>query len=427
MRIKPLDELREVDEMAARFMPTGFSTMHVMTPESTAHSHQESIASADLVEAVPEETTRTFDRLRDVHTYGVLLYDLYSCVEQLQPFVLEHALRDRFVTFYDGYIPFRAKDGTPAPLKARSFDQVFEAVGKGKGSHAKTRWIDVNGAALNFRGYLPDLLKWARAARLLRGERNRYREAIWVEIRNHFAHPSGHTVSGPVESARSIRRLGETINHLWGAETVDGELYPTPVEREVLAIGWPRDGESIVTMYADQLPDAGGEDWEYVIIRAHRHDGGLSTFDTCFELTNLPAELLWGPGAREDAIQWLASAHPEPDFVDFLDRLFVIRVEHGRCEMPRRAQVAAALKEPEISGAWHLVRADMPMDALTHTRSLLLAETECSDSSVGCPSCAATTLTIGTLDDVLDYHRHRFGPVNPDAPRRVRTRTPWRT
>lgn len=172
MRIKSLDELREVDEMSARFTPTGFSTMHVMTPESAARSHQESIASADLVEAVPKDTTQTFDRLRDVHTYGVLVYDLYSCVEQLQPFVLEQALRDRFVTFYEGLIPFRAKDGTPADLKVSSFDQVFEAVGKWNGSHAKTRWIDVHGTALNFRGYLPDLLKWARAARLLRGERN---------------------------------------------------------------------------------------------------------------------------------------------------------------------------------------------------------------------------------------------------------------
>lgn len=426
MRVKSLEELREVDELSARFTPMGFSTAGVMTPEDAATSHQESIVSADLVEAVSESTTQTFDRLREVHTYGVLLYDLYSCVEQLQPFVLEQALRDRFVTFYDGLIPFSAKDGTPAPLNAGSFDQVFEAVGKWNGSHVKTRWIDINGTALNFRGYLTDLIKWARAARLLRGERNRYREAIWIEIRNHFAHPSGHSVSGPVESARSIRRLGETINHLWGSETVDGELYPTPVEREVLAIGWPRDGESIVTLYPDQLRlDPDREDWEYVIIRAHRHDGGLPTFDTCFELTNVPAELLWGPGAIEDAIEWFGSTNPAPDYVEFLDRLFAIRVEDGHCDMPRRVPVAAGLEEPERAGAWHLVRADMPMDALSHTRSILLAETECGDSPEGCPNCPATTLKIGALDEVLGYHRDRFGPVSPDVPKEVRTRTPW--
>lgn len=78
-----------------------------MTPEDAARSHQESIESADLVQAVSKNTTQTFDRLREVHTYGVLLYDLYSCVEQLQPFVLEQALRDRFVTFYEGVIPFQ--------------------------------------------------------------------------------------------------------------------------------------------------------------------------------------------------------------------------------------------------------------------------------------------------------------------------------
>ncbi len=426
MRIKSLDELREVDELSARFTPLGFSTTRVMTPESAAGSHQESIASADLVEAVADDTTRTFDRLREVHTYGVLLYDLYSCVEQLQPFVLEQALRDRFVTFYDGLIPFMAKDGTPTPLKAKTFDEVFEAVGKGNGSHAKTRSLEVHGNRVSFRGYLRDLIAWARAAGLLRGERNRYRERIWIEIRNHFAHPSGHSVSGPVESARAIRRLGEVINHLWGSETVDGELYPTPFERGILAIGWPMDGTSIMTLHADQLAgQPNKEDWQYVILRAYRDDGALPTFDTCFELTNLPAELLWGPGLHNDAVNWIERSNPEPDFVRFLDRLFAIRIEDEHCDLPRRVEVAAGLESADRSGIWHLVRADIPADALSHTRSVLLDETECASDPAGCSNCPATTLRVGPLDALLAYHHSRFGPVTTDVPRRVRTQTPW--
>lgn len=427
MRIKSLEELREVDEMSARFTPTGFSTAGVMRPEDAVRTHQESIASADLVEAVTESTTQAFARLRDVHAHGVLLYDLYSCVEQLQSFVLEQALRDRFITFYDGEVPFKAKDGSPAPLRAETFDDVFEAIGKPGGSHKKAKQLELNGTSLNFRGYLRDLIEWARAAGLLRGERNRYRESIWIEMRNHFAHPSGHTVVGPIESSQSIRRLSETINHLWGSETIGGDLYPAPIKREVLAIGWPKEGESIVTLYADQLyPKPDKADWEYIILRAHREDGGLPDFDSCFELTNAPAELLWGPGQIAAAIDWLQQSNPQPDYVDYLDRPFAIKIEGSRCGLPRRVAVAAGLTGAQRTGLWHLVRADASMDAFSHTRSLLSEATECSASPNGCPNCAATTLHVGSLEEVVGFHRDAVGSVTPETPRQLRTRVPWR-
>lgn len=426
MRIKSLGELRGVDELSARFTPWGLSTTRVMTPEAAARSHQESISSADLIADVPDDTARAFERLREIHSYGIFLYDLYSCVEQLQPFVLEHALSERFVTYYDGDIPFMAKDGAPTPLKVTNFDQVYDAVARGGGSHTKTRWLAVGQTKLNFRANLRDLITWSRLAGLLRGERNRFREHVWVEIRNHFAHPSGHNVSGPAHSARAICRLGETINHLWGSETPDGELYPSPYVRTVLAIGWTKDEAVIETLPAGQLAEQKEkEGWEYIILRGYRQDGELPNFDTRFEVTNLPAELLWGPGPLEEAVMWLEKSNPANDLVGFLDRSFAIRVDGKRCDRPRLVEVAAGLTGDERSGVWHLVKADFPGDAVGHTRSLLEDGTKCAAVPEGCPQCAATTLTRGTLEEILAYYVARFGELRPKVPPTVRTPGRW--
>jgi hypothetical protein len=89
---------------------------------------------------------------------------------------------------------------------------------------------------------LDSLLRWARREGLLRGQRNRAREVLFKRFRNYVAHPAGYQLVTPVDAARALRDLAEIINHLWGASTAGGRLYPAPIRRAILAIGWSTDG-----------------------------------------------------------------------------------------------------------------------------------------------------------------------------------------
>jgi hypothetical protein len=75
MQIVPLAALQEPDERVRRFTPLELSTGGMLSASDAADYQQRAIASIELVEAVPESTRSTFERLRTLHSYGVLCYE----------------------------------------------------------------------------------------------------------------------------------------------------------------------------------------------------------------------------------------------------------------------------------------------------------------------------------------------------------------
>src|SRR5205807_911593 len=113
---------------------------------------------------------------------------------------------------------------------------------------------------------LTDLLSWAREERLLHGQRNRWLENVFVDLRNEVAHPSDDHLVSPVESARAIRDLAEIINRLWGGLTPGGRLYPSAARREVMAVGWAADARSSILCRADQLGEPLDREIAYYLV-----------------------------------------------------------------------------------------------------------------------------------------------------------------
>ena len=284
----------------------------MLRPEDAAVYQQEVISHAELVAAVAEGTRNTFERLRLLHAYGVLSYDMFTAADDLAQLVIEQGLRDRFMVFHEGVVPFEDAHGTVHQVTAASFDALHDEI---------------------------------RAGRRLRGPR-RWRL--------------------PVDSARSISDAAEIINHLWGSSTPGGRLYPEPVHRKIQIVAWGPDG-SVMSGLASRPPAPQSDGWTCVLVRAVLHDDGLSRLDARYETTTYPCDLLWGPGSWEDASAWLKQAQPAEDDVDVLDRLFLMQRHEGHVYLPRSPDVAAGLTEEERQGTWYLIRADNPSDAIRHT------------------------------------------------------------
>jgi hypothetical protein len=393
MNIRTLAELTTVNEQTRRFTSLGFATGGMLSPEDAAEFQQQCIASADLADNVPESTRRSFERLRTLHSYGVLCYDAFTVAGDLSWVVLEQALRERFVAFYGGDVPLVARDGSASTFTASDFAALAEAA-RHKGS-----WVRGSTLALSRGGdmrvplTLAPLLMWARKEGLLEGQRNRRVEAkLFHEIRNRFAHGADYHLGMPNDSARRICDLAELINRLWGTPTPGGRLYPAPLKREVVAVAWSpgwgasRSGSSATVMSRDQLvqfeEDPG--DWTYIMLRAVGSDPELMKFDARYELTAYPAELLWGPCGRHEAMTWLTQATPPDDDQTYLDRIFAIRCEPRRVFLPVRPEVLLSLPGDDQGGSWRLVRADFASDAFAHVRHAG-AQSCRSDRYGGCP------------------------------------------
>jgi hypothetical protein len=402
----PIDQLRDVDERARVFagsFPGGERT----TDATVVRRHQERIKNTDLVSAVPGSVIDNFERLRTMHTYGALAYDLYSVVEQTHAFVLEQALGERFIEFYAGLIPFGNKDGKSIPLRASTFREVHAAVSR-KGSHYNSRCLHLPARSdpITFSSSFYSLLSWARGMGFLRGQQNRFREDLKRQLRNEFAHPKDHSLVGPIDSANAICTLAEIINHLWGATTPGGGRYPPPVVREVLILGRAQSGDSRslgypVAMSEGQVHD----DWEYYVVCGYRHDGALLDAEPPFERTNIPTELLWGPGPARAAMEWIDANDPQPDTVDHLDRLFFIGLRGGRPEYPEPIDrlEAGRLKQGGFEESF-TIRADFPGHALGHVRGLLEPRTRHSSKGY-CPECPTETIAAGEIGREVGHLR----------------------
>ena len=401
MRIRSLDELRQADELTLRFTPLGFDTGGMLRPDDAALYQQESLRHAELAEAVAEGTRSTFDRLRLLHSYGVLSYDLFAAADDLAQLVIEQALRDRFVEFHDGTVPFQDAHGTVHNVPAASFEALYEEIHAEGRRRRPQRWrlrLRRTGELAYFDGMLDSLLRWARSEGLLRGQRNRQLEPVLRKIRNHVAHGGGHHLVTPVESARTISDAAEIINHLWGSSTPGGHLYPAPIRRVIQIVAWGPGG-SVMSGPASCPPDSQFADWTCVLVRAVRHDEGLSRLDALYETTTYPCDLLWGPGTWDDACAWLQREQPPEDEVDVLDRLFLFQRHQGRISLPRSPYAAAALADEERHGTWYLIRADYPSDALRHARAV--ATGQCAPETGPCANCPADSVGVGSWLEML--------------------------
>jgi hypothetical protein len=416
MDIRTFTELTPPDERSLRFTPLGLATGGMLSPENAAEFQQRSIAPADLVPAVPEGTRSSFERLRTLHAYGVLCYDLFTVVDDLAWVVLEQALRERFVEFYGGMIPLVGKNGAESVLLASDFEMVNKAFRQG-GSHTKGGWqlqLRTQEKLWPLPLTLGPLLRWAHQERLLHRQRNRrVEEDLFDKIRNRFAHGGGFRVGMPNQSARRIRELAEIINRLWGVMTPGGRLYPAPLQRDVLVIGWSptwptgEEGSSLVVIRAEQLAEqTEPDDWMYLVVLGV-WDDRLWEFDARYELTMYPADLLWGPGTRRDALAWLEATAPVGDEVDYLDRVFAVRRHDGKVDPPYRASVLLGLPAEHRAGAWHVVRADFPGDCFAHV-SHIEAGKSCGASDQFHAGCAVQEIAQGSWADAAACVRNLF-------------------
>jgi hypothetical protein len=172
VRIRSLDELRQTDERTLRFASLGFDTGGMLPPEDAAFYQQECLSHAELSETVGDGTRSTFERLCLVHSYGVLSYDMFTAADDLAHLVIEQALRDRFVGFHDGTVPFQDANGTVHNVPATSFETLYEEIhaeGRLRKPQAWRLRLRRTGESVYFDGMLDSLLLWARSEGLLRG------------------------------------------------------------------------------------------------------------------------------------------------------------------------------------------------------------------------------------------------------------------
>lgn len=426
MQFKSWDQLREPDMRALHFTPWGLGA--AMPPEDNLEYLQKMLATFELAPQVAEGTRRSFERLRSMTPYGILNYEIFTAVSDLALLTIEQALRDRFLEEHRGTVVFIDPTGEPRPFQVTTYEDVHRQAQKkstanakalkraaAQGAPAPALWeLQVGSGSMRFDGMLASLREWARRLGLLRGQRNRNAERMLTKLRNFVAHPANYNLGTPVEALSMLSELAEIINQLWGQATPGGRLYPAPVPRDVAAFAW-RGGE-FLSMRAENLQHAADLDEGYqfalalAVIDRRCHDPHLPQFDSRYETTAFPVDLLWGPGTRTQAMHWLQEHQPQPDEVDHLDRLFALRATDGHLSMPMRPEIAAALPPRDREGLWYLVRADYPTDAFTHARNLNDGAPRCAADGP-CHTCHAETVATGTFTDTIAARS--FTPATP--------------
>lgn len=432
--IKSIDELREADERTLSFSPYGLGGK--LPTEQAARFQQETIAQPDLAPGVPQRVRDCYDRLRTIHSYGVLCYDFFTVAHDQAQLALEFALRERFMEFHGDSAEFRDTEGNLHQLATTPFTELQSQIRK----HEDDEWrlvIRRTGGSIPFDGMLDALLRWARAEDLLHGQRNRTRDRLFRDARDFIAHGAGDHLLMPTDSARAIHDIAEIINRLWGAATPGGRLYPASIRREVQLVGWspsgavmvsqvgvPGDGETLEPQAAvEEIQSAVPgpdpvDDWTWVLVRTAVHDEGLMRYDSLFEVTVYPCELLWGPGGIRDAVAWTEQERPQGDEIEVLDRLFLVQYDGDRLYLPRRPEVALGLDESERAGTWSLIRADSPIEAFMHARNTAVKGSGCSRKGA-CAQCAVETIRRGTWKEAaaaLATERPECQPLRaPDA------------
>lgn len=405
---KTLDELCQPDPASLMMAPLAFPGPKT-GPDVAARSYQLAIARAILVDEVPEGTRKLFDRVRTVYTYGILSYELFTAAGDMSWLVLEHALGERFVTFYNGQIPLvRLKSQERRTLPAPSFRAIYGTLNrwsrKGEDSDPWHVELRSTGRPFRFSPSIRGLFQWARAEQLLHGQTNRRLEMIYQKLRAAAAHPVYHLAS-PDWAARNLNDVADLINRLWGRTVSGGRLHPAPVEREVLVIGWSGSGDQTVEIPATTLvlQPPGHSPWgpsdTYIVIKGVRFDDRFFEYDASWESTAYPTEFLFGPADEAAVRAWLQANEPQPDSVEFLDRLFAMRIFDGRVSLPRRPEVVLGLPATHRAGIWWLLRADFPLHAFGHLRHINRGES-CNQGSM--EGCAVEEFFKGPFEELQE-------------------------
>jgi hypothetical protein len=401
MDIKSLADLQKPDDMVMRFVPIGH--FEEFTAEQAAEYQQQKISHLDLTDSVPDGLRASFERVRSTYAYGALSYDFYTVAHDLACLVLEQGLRERFLQEHVAGAVFVDAAGVEHTISAGTFEQLHGELATDNRLRRPSKWrlrLQKTQGTMYFDGMLDSLVRWARAEDLLHGQRNRHHEKLLAKMRNLVAHSASYHLAMPGDAAQAIADLAEIINRLWDHPTPGGRLYPAPVQREVVAIGWTPAG-TLYSGLAEFFGPPSAEDLTCVLVKANRHDE-LFNFDAQYETTGTPCELLWGPGPWPQAAEWLQRELPAEDTVELLDRDFLVRYHDFRVYLPRNPDLAAGLGPQERTGEWFLIRADHPVEVFSHARQLLAGASGCAASGP-CPRCAVETVRRGTLQDLLNH------------------------
>lgn len=418
MTIRKLEDLCKPDERTQHFTPYGLGTTHMLTPEAALEYQQSVLKGTDLVDEVAEGTRLSFERLRILYVYGVLEYEFFTIAGQLARLVIEQALRDRFLDFYQhGVVMVNTKSGAERTELFTSFDQVHDAF-------SRRRWklkLTAPGESMAFNGMLTDLWNWARREGLLPGQWARKLQSTQVALRNTVAHPSRYRLDTPVDAALVVHDLAEIINCLWGTRTPGGRLHPAPVRRSVVLIAWNDTGGVEIGDTESVPTERMASDCTCVLVRAVADNlDNLTSFDPQFETTRYPVDLLWGPGTPDQARAWVAEHRPDGDEVDHLDRHFAIRRQDDHVDKPRSVAVTAGLSPNERPGSWYLVKADDPLSAFNHIRNQTREHTACIDRMGPCPHCPADIVAGGDWHSILQHAEQAGLDPRPRIPAAVR-------
>lgn len=385
-----LADLSAVDDMTLHFWPGGLAGA-LMQPKDSLRYLQESIAGAQLVDAVPDEVRNNFERVRKTFLYGLLEYDLFTVADDDARLILEGALRNRFVGYYEGRVTVLRAEAKKV-LRVSSFDDLYKRLRR------DDLLVMRDGRSHDLSLGMSGLLAWARRERLLVGQRSVGSDNAMGKLRNYVADPSGFHRHGPPDAARTLCRIAEYINKLWGADTPGGRIFPGPTERVPWVAALSPKGAGFTTFSSvSQFREADSklQDATFAVYLAAPEEelydthGGLSfCHRPGFQWTDLPCDLLWGPGSLSDLVGELDRFEGGAlnDRVQHLDRLFVIRVDGDTVDDPRSPADFDACDLTE--GSWHVIRADHPYDALRHVREHRdkpardLRDDRCSDCAV---------------------------------------------
>jgi hypothetical protein len=405
--LSALAELREPDPRSMMWIVGGATA-----PEDAAEYHKRVMAQFDVPDSVPETVRKSFDRIRSIYRQGLFCYDLYTVAGDQARLLIELALKERFVEFYGGTVLFTDGQGNPQTVTASDFDEVYRGIRKadGRPKHWKIQ-LRSGRPGFQFTGGLAGLLRWARGEGLLSGQGDRMRDVIRKRSRDRVAHP-GYHLEMPDHAVRAIADAAHVIRQLWGAQS------GMSVVRYPVLLSWTdTEVTRSVSGSFDQLVRGGNP--ECVIILADPDDLDLFDYDSLFESTNSPCDLLWGPGDPAHALEWLAGHNPEPDKAGTVDRLFLLQYRGDRLSLPRSPAIAAALGPSERDGTWYLIRADVPSYAFNHQRRLLAGEP--GHASEGeCESCPVEIIGGGTLLAMLRLAERLGVDVTPRPVRAAR-------
>lgn len=376
---RTLDELTKPSDFVLHSTPLGLALDQRMKPEASLRFIQSMVADCRLSSDVPEHVRLHFDVCRQLHVYGYFAWDFFTVAAERVYMTLESALGAKFLEEFPDGVPLAKKGTDERPeLHPRNFWEFHDEFRK---RYRKGWRVERHPT---FDGRLRSLIDWARARGLLHGQTNLVVEDAMLQLRHLGAHPHAISRFGPEDSAHTIRDVAEIINHLWGHDTPNGRLYPTPPERDIFALQWEPDGGRRVTTKErlGMVPanDRGGQ-WFLVEAAVCDYEHLLS-WNPDIETTPHPTLRIWGPGSWDDALQVLTE-YPDsgraPVSLPSRNRVFLVRASEGgfqACRSPEQFRRLPAEEHDSPNTYWWIICADQPGDVYWYMQAHVTASSD---------------------------------------------------